>query len=212
MNTMIIFWDEIKQHIIIELQLQLLTRKIQYIFQPGIEPVCIYVQGRDNFNHGETRMPGTNPISRPHDWIGFEKIELHAMRNGGNGSRVADVASCNCGNESRFNRKINWYRSWPFPGGDIIKFFFLDIPLLSFSLFPTWSYVLTVYRPVEIEANNVPIEEISPGHFCIVFDSISLPFDSISIWSTRILSNHPSGIYRENSFGQFIELWMQLHF
>lgn len=49
------------------------------------------------------------------------------MRNGGNGSRVADVASCNCGNESRFNRKINWYRSWPFPWGDIIKFFFLHI-------------------------------------------------------------------------------------
>lgn len=61
--------------------------------------------------------------TQPGDQVRFEKIELHAARNGANGSRVADVASCNCSNESRFNRKINWYRSRPFPQGDIIKFF-----------------------------------------------------------------------------------------
>lgn len=102
------------------------TGKIQYIFNRESNE-CI--ERGDNLNHGEqecqTRIRFRE--ARPHNWIGFEKIEFHAMRNGGNGSRVADVASCNCGNESRFNRKINWYRSWPFPWGDIIKFFFLHI-------------------------------------------------------------------------------------
>lgn len=95
-----------------------------------------YIERGDNLNHGEqecqTRIRFRE--ARPHNWIGFEKIEFHAMRNGGNGSRVADVASCNCGNESRFNRKINWYRSWPFPWGDIIKFFLLDPLSLFLSL------------------------------------------------------------------------------
>ena len=104
----------------------------------------------------------------------FEKIE---RRNRANGSRVADVASCNCGNETRFNRKINWHRSRPFPRSDIIKFFLLEAAIslsLSLPFFYLFSLVtagrpfaLAVYRPRhrnrnqwQINWRNITIERV----------------------------------------------------
>lgn len=71
----------------------------------------------------------------------------------------------------------------------------------SLSLSLTWSYVLTVYRPVEIETNNAPIEEILRRNVdvstCIVFSSrfasIRYRFDLRGCcWISRV--------YRKNSF------------